>query len=65
MKLPVFFGKLHESVLAPWQTLMSVVPSAELTPESEYQEGNPVMQAFLGFLACQMAAHPVEVVGSD
>ena len=55
---PEFFGEVRGTVLAPGQMLVSVVPTGEQAPELQDEEGNPVMQAFLSFLAGQMAAHP-------
>ena len=55
---PEFFGEVRGTVLAPGQMLVSVVPTGEQAPELQDGEGNPVMQAFLSFLAGQMAAHP-------
>ena len=55
---PEFFGKVRATVLAPGQMLVSVVPTGEPPPEPQDEEENPVMQAFLGFLEGQMAAHP-------
>ncbi len=55
---PEFFGEVRGTVLAPGQMLVSVVPMGAQAPEMQGEEGNPVMQAFLGFLAGQMAAHP-------
>ena len=55
---PEFFGEVRGTVLAPGQMLVSVVPTAGQPPEPQDEEDNPVMQAFLGFLEGQMAAHP-------
>ena len=55
---PEFFGEVRGTVLAPGQMLVSVVPTGEQALELQDEEGNPVMQAFLSFLAGQMAAHP-------
>jgi hypothetical protein len=55
---PEFFGEVRGTVLAPGQMLVSVVPTDEQAQESQDEEGNPVMQAFLSFLQGQMAAHP-------
>ena len=37
---------------------VSVVPKGAPVPDPQDEEGNPVMQAFLSFLAGQMTAHP-------
>ena len=55
---PEFFGEVRGTVLAPGQMLVSVVPTGAQAPVLQDEEGNPVMQAFLSFLAGQMAAHP-------
>ena len=55
---PEFFGEVRGTVLAPGQMLVSVVPTAGQSLEPHDEEDNPVMQAFLGFLEGQMAAHP-------
>ena len=55
---PEFFGEVRGTVLAPGQMLVSVVPTGEKAQDLDGDESNPVMQAFLGFLAGQMTAHP-------
>jgi hypothetical protein len=55
---PEFFGEVRGTVLAPGQMLVSVVPTGERSQDLDGDESNPVMQAFLSFLAGQMAAHP-------
>jgi len=55
---PEFFGEVRATVLAPGQMLVSVVPTGAPVTEQQDPEFNPVMQAFLSFLECQMTAHP-------
>ena len=55
---PEFFGEVRGTVLAPGQMLVSVVPTGEKAQDLDGDESNPVMQAFLSFLAGQMTAHP-------
>ena len=55
---PEFFGEVRGTVLAPGQMLVSVVPTGEQPQDLDADESNPVMQAFLSFLAGQMTAHP-------
>ena len=55
---PEFFGEVRGTVLAPGQMLVSVVPAGEAPQDLDGDESNPVMQAFLSFLAGQMTAHP-------
>ena len=54
---PEFFGEVRGTVLAPGQMLVSVVSSRQIE-DTESDDGNPVLSAFLDSLGKQMAEHP-------
>jgi antitoxin PrlF len=58
---PEFSGEVRAHVFAPGRMLVVAEPAAK----SRRREDDPVMEAFLGFLAADMAASPQQIKPLD